>query len=118
MAIDELQKEEEQNNKAVAFWKDAKDFIVRNLITIVLSLAGLYILAFEPEFLKVIAGSVVLTLLASSLAGIVLKVFTKIDFVKTDNILAIALIYLGTCLLIGMFAGMYYFSILSGKTLV
>lgn len=78
------------------------DFFKRNIILISIVFAGLIYLGFQDSLLDTLFLIIVVELLAVSLSGLSVYLFTKLDFVETDNFLVLGLIFLGVHICVGL----------------
>ncbi len=78
------------------------DWILRHWFVVVLFVLSLLCIGFERETLRTLATCFVYGCAVIFLSGIAVYAYTSVDFIHERNTDAIAKIYLGTCLLIGL----------------
>lgn len=79
-----------------------RQWILRHWFPVALIFAMLASLDFERETLRVIASCVVYFCTTLILAGLGVFAFTSVNFIQERDTNAIAKIFLGTCLLVGL----------------
>lgn len=78
------------------------NWILRHWFVVLLFVVALIFIGFERETLRTLATCFVYACTAIILSGIAVYAYTSVDFIQERNTDAIAKIYLGTCLLIGL----------------